>query len=202
MPGQQSPLDPDHSLARRSRRTRTRYEHGTPPPEAREPLDRLGGREPHSNRARERTPNFVSHAHEELVVTAVVVPELEDPDELPEAEEPEPPEGELEPDGLLVVEAAFAAAAFARAGSLPVTSWTRIPPELARNIVVATTATRVLITLIRRRRARSRSATKRFAPDLAEERGPDRSAAGGDGTSFGGASEGIITSKSELEEMR
>jgi hypothetical protein len=72
-------------------------------------------------------------AHEELVVTAVVVSELEepdelleepdeppeDPDELPESEDPD---AEPESDDLAAVVATFAAAAFARAGSLPVTS--------------------------------------------------------------------------------
>jgi hypothetical protein len=143
---------------------------------------------------------LLPQAHEDLVVTAVVVTELEEPDELPEAEEPdaEALDGEPEPDDLPAVEAA----AFARAGSLPVTSCTKIPPELARNIAVATATTRVRITLIRRLRARSRSATTRFAPDPAVERGPGRSAAGDNPARFGGSNEGIITSISERAEMR
>ena len=168
VPGQQTALDPDRSLARSARRTRARHEHLTPPPEAREPLDRLDSRELHSRRARERTPQLLPRAHEELVVTAVVLPELEEPDELPEVEEPdaEEPDFEPEPDDLPAVEATFAAAAFARAGSLPVTSCAKIPPELARNVAVTIATTRVRITLIRRFRVRSRSATERFAPDL------------------------------------
>jgi hypothetical protein len=138
-------------------------------------------------------------AHEELVVTAVAVPELEDPDDPPEVEEPvleeldferEPevdfelePEDlpeveatfavELEPDDLPATEATFtslAAAAFTRAGSLPVTSWIRIPPELARKIAVANATTRLRIALIRCLRSRSRSATRPSAPDPAAER--------------------------------
>jgi hypothetical protein len=107
-------------------------------------------------------------AHEELVVTAVAVPELEEPDDAPDVEELDV---EPEPDDLLVAEAVFAAAAFARAGSLPVTSCTKIPPEVARNIAVANATTRQRIALIRRLRARSRSATRPSAPDPAAERG-------------------------------
>jgi hypothetical protein len=145
----------------------------------------------------------LSRAHEELVVTAVVVPELEEPDEVLEVEEPdaEAVDGEPEPDDLLVIEAVFAAAAFARAGSLPVTSCAKIPPELARNIAVAIATTRVRITLIRRLRARSRSATAPLAPDPAVERGRGRSAAAGDTARFGESNEGIITSISERAEM-
>jgi hypothetical protein len=145
---------------------------------------------------------LLPQAHEDLVVTAVVVPELEEPDELPEAEEPdaEALDDEPEPDDLPAVEATFAA--FARAGSLPDTSCTKIPPELARNIAVAIATTRVRITLIRRLRARSRSATTPFAPDPAVERGPGRSAAGGDTARFGGSNEGIITSISERAELQ
>jgi hypothetical protein len=133
-------------------------------------------------------------AHEELVVTAVVVPELEEPDDVPEVEAPGVEELDVEPelDDLPAVEATFAA--FARAGSLPVTSWTRIPPELARNVAVATATTRVRITLIRRLRARSRSATTRFAPDPPAERGPGRSAPAGNTARFGESRGVIITS--------
>jgi hypothetical protein len=135
-------------------------------------------------------------AHEEPVVTAVVVPELEEPDELPEAEESDAEALEVEPelDDLLAVDATFAvlaAAAFARAGSLPVTSCTKIPPELARNIAVATATTRVRITLIRRLRARSRSATTRFARDPPAERGADGRATG-TGRARLGKSRGVI----------
>jgi hypothetical protein len=144
---------------------------------------------------------LLPQAHEELVVTAVVLPELEELDELPEVEEPdaEEPDFEPEPDDLPAAEATFAA--FARAGSLPVTSCAKIPPELARNNAVATATTRVRITLIRRRRARSRSATTRFAPDPPAERGPGRSAAGGNMERFGGSNEVIITSISGQSAM-
>jgi hypothetical protein len=104
-------------------------------------------------------------AHEELVVTAVVVPEFEEPDDAPEVEEPDMDELGVEPelDDLPAVEDTFAAAAFASAGSLPVTSCTKIPPELATNIAVAIATTRVRITLIRRLRAWIRSATRPLA---------------------------------------
>lgn len=160
-------------------------------------------------------------AHEELVVTAVAVAELEEPDDPPEVEAPvleeldferEPevdfelePEDlpeveatfavELEPDDLPAMEATFAslaAAAFARAGSLPVTSCSRIPPELARNNAVANATTRLRIALIRCLRARSRPATRPFAPDPVAGRGASRLAPGGNTARFGGSNEGII----------
>jgi hypothetical protein len=106
---------------------------------------------------------LLPQAHEELVVTAVGVLELEEPDELLEVEELDAKalDGELEPDDFVVVVAAavFAAAALASAGSWPVTSCAPIPPLLARKMAVAVATTRVRITLIRRLRARSRSAT-------------------------------------------
>jgi hypothetical protein len=144
-------------------------------------------------------------AHEELVVTAVVVPEPEDPDDVPEVEEPEvealdeDPGVDVEPelDDLAVVDATFAAlaaAAFARAGSLPVTSCTKIPPELARNNAVANATTRLRIALIRCLRARSRSATRPFAPDPAAERGIARPATGTGRASLEGSTAVIVTS--------
>jgi hypothetical protein len=138
-------------------------------------------------------------AHEELVVTAVAVPEFEEPADAPEVEEFDV---EPEPDDVLVVEAVFAAAAFARAGSFPVTSWTKIPPELARNNAVANATTRPRIALIRCLRARSRSATRPVAPDPAGERGRVRSAPGGDTAGFSGSSEGIVTSISGRAERQ
>ena len=137
-------------------------------------------------------------AHEELVVTAVVVPEPEDPDDVPD-EEPDVGAREDDPelDDLTVVEAtfaAFAAAAFARSGSLPVTSCTRIPPELARNNAVANATTRLRIALMRCLRARSRSATRPFAPDAAAERGIARPATGAGRASLEGAAGVIVTS--------
>jgi hypothetical protein len=147
---------------------------------------------------------LLAQPHEELVVTAVVVPELEEPDEVLEDEgsDAEALESEPEPDDLVVVETAFAAAAFASAGSLPVASCARIPPELARKIAVAVATTRVRITLIRRLRARSRSATTLIAPDPAVESGPGRPATGGNSSRFGGSKGCIITSISEGAEMR
>jgi hypothetical protein len=154
------------------------------------------------------------------VVTAVAVRELEDPDDAPEVEAPvleeldserEPevdfelePEDlpeveatfavELEPDDLLVAEAVFAAAAaaFARAGSLPVTSCTRIPPEVARKIAVANATTRQRIALIRCLRARSRSATRPSVPDPAAERRTARPVTGAGRASLEGT--GVIVS--------
>ena len=128
-------------------------------------------------------------AHEELVVTAVAVPELEDPDDAPDVEEFDV---EPEPDDLLVAEAIFAAAAFARAGSLPVTSCTKIPPEVARNIAVANATTRQRIALIRCLRARSRSATRPSAPDPGAERRIARPVTGAGRASLEGT--GVIVS--------
>jgi hypothetical protein len=132
-------------------------------------------------------------AHEELVVTAVAVPELEEPDDAPDVEELEV---EPEPDDLLVAEAVFAAAAaaFARAGSLPVTSCTKIPPEVARNIAVANATTRQRIALIRCLRARSRSATTPSAPDPAAERGIARPVIGAGRPSLAKSTGVIVTS--------
>jgi len=123
-------------------------------------------------------------AHEELVVTAVVVPEFEELDDVPDVEEPDAEELEDDPElddvppVVAATFAAFAAAAFASAGSLPVTSCSRIPPELARNNAVASARTRLRIALIRCLRARSRSATRPFAPGPAAERGIARPATG------------------------
>jgi hypothetical protein len=132
-------------------------------------------------------------AHEELVVTAVAVPELEEPDDAPDVEELDV---EPEPDDLLVAEAVFAAAAaaFARAGSLPVTSCTKIPPEVARNIAVANATTRQRIALIRCLRARSRSATTPSAPDPAAERGIARPVTGAGRASLEESAGVIVTS--------
>jgi hypothetical protein len=111
-------------------------------------------------------------AHDALVVTAVVWPELEEPDDALEVEELE---GEPEPDDVLAVEATVAAfAAFARAGSFPDTSCARIPPEVARKVAVAIATTRLRITLIRRSRARSLSATRPSAAGRGVERGAGR----------------------------
>ena len=135
-------------------------------------------------------------------MTAVVVPEPEELDDPPEVEGLDEPELEVEPelDDLLVVEAtfaAFAAAAFARAGSLPVTSCTKIPPELARNNAVANATTRLRIALIRCLRARSRSATRPFAPDPAAERGKARPVTGAGRASLEGSAAVIVTSISD-----
>jgi hypothetical protein len=138
-------------------------------------------------------------AHEELVVTAVVVPEFEELDDVPDVEEPDVEALEDDPElGDLPVAdatfAAFAAAAFARAGSLPVTSCAKIPPELARNNAVANATTRLRIALIRCLRARSRSATRSFAPDPAAERGTARPATGTGRALLEGSTAAIVTS--------
>ena len=118
---------------------------------------------------------------------------------MPDVEEPdaEALEDDPELDDLPVVDAtfaAFAAAAFARAGSLPVTSCTKIPPELARNNAVANATTRLRIALIRCLRARSRSATRPFAPDPAAERSITRPATGAGRASLEGSTGVIVTS--------
>jgi hypothetical protein len=117
-------------------------------------------------------------------VTGVALAEF---DELFDELEPGVPEVAPALEDLL--ELADLAAAFARAGSLPVTSWSRIPPELARNKDVAIATTRVRICLIRRLRARSRSATDRLVADLPVTRGGGLRAAGtgrASAESFGG----------------
>ena len=154
------------------------------------------------------------------------MPELEEPDDAPEVVAPvleeldferEPevdfelePEDlseveetftvELEPDDLPAMEATFAAlaaAAFTRAGSLPVTSWIRIPPELARNIAVANATTRLRIALIRCLRALSRSATRPCGPDPAAERRIARPVKGAGRASLE-KSAGIIVTSSRM----
>jgi hypothetical protein len=80
-------------------------------------------------------------------------------------------------DRVLAVDAtaaAFAAALFVSAGSLPETSCTRIPPDVARNVAVAIATTRRRITHIRRLRALRRSATRPLASDRAAERAGGR----------------------------
>jgi hypothetical protein len=79
---------------------------------------------------------------------------------------------------VVVLTAAVLAAALVRAGSWPVTSWRKMPPEAATNVAVARATTRVRITLIRCLRAFRRSATRSLAPDRAAERCADRRAAG------------------------
>jgi hypothetical protein len=124
-----------------------------------------------------RAPIFADH--DALVVTALAVPELEfaldDPDVEPELEA-------VLAFVVAVVAAAFAACAFAvaaavlaafasalaaftvaastSAGSFPVTSCTKIPPEVARNMAVAIAITRRRMTETLRLRALSRSATR------------------------------------------
>jgi hypothetical protein len=132
--------------------------------------------------------------HDARVVTAVALPELEleleEPDVVPEPEEPDVvPElaplddvvVEPELDPVLAVDAtaaAFAAALFTSAGSLPETSCTRIPPDVARSVAVAITTTRLRISHRRRLRALSRSATRPLASDWAGERPGGRGAPG------------------------
>ncbi len=99
-------------------------------------------------------------------MTGVALPELEAPLDVLELEAPE-----VEPALEDLLECDDLAAALAKAGSLPVTSCSRIPPELARNNDAAIATTRVRICLIRRLRARSRSATDRLVADRPVTRG-------------------------------
>jgi hypothetical protein len=101
------------------------------------------------------------------VVTAVAVPEpeLDEPDVAPD-DDAVAPMLALDVGAVAFaadVAAAVFAAALARAGSLPVASWTKIPPEVARNVAAATAATRRRIIATLRLRTRSRSATKPVA---------------------------------------
>jgi len=95
-------------------------------------------------------------------VTGVALPELEAALDVLEPEAPV-----VEPALEDLLDCVDLAAALARAGSLPVTSCSRIPPELASNSDAAIATTRVRICLIRRLRVRSRSATDRLVLGLA-----------------------------------
>jgi len=120
---------------------------------------------------REAAPSEITPDHDWVVVTAVALPELEveldEPDVVPELVAPDDAVFVAEPELLAagVVTAAGLAAAPARAGSLPVASCTKIPPEVARNVVAAIAATRHRICETRRLRALSRSATRPEATD-------------------------------------
>jgi hypothetical protein len=106
--------------------------------------------------------------HDWLVVTAVALPELEEPDVVPELVVPDDAVFVAEPAEVLaapvvaavVVTVAVLAAAAASAGSLPLASCTKIAPEVARNVVAAIATTRRRICETRRLRARRRSATR------------------------------------------
>jgi hypothetical protein len=132
-------------------------------------------------------------AHDALVVTAVGVAEVDEPEELEEAPEEELAVAvELTVTAVLALRAdltfrerdavatvvVFAAAFVVSAGSWPVASCTKIPPVVARNVAAASATTRVRITLTRCLRARRRSATRPLAPDRAAVRCTDRRAAG------------------------
>jgi hypothetical protein len=124
----------------------------------------------------------------------VALPELEldEPDVIPELV---PPDDAVvvEPEEVLaaVVAAAVLAAAAARAGSLPVASCTKIPPEVAKNVVAAIAATRRRICETRRFRARRRSATRPEAAGRVSGRAGGRRAAG-NGSAWVEASGGVI----------
>jgi hypothetical protein len=107
--------------------------------------------------------------------------ELEEPDVVPELVLPDDAAVAVEPEDVLaavVVTAAALAAALARAGSLPVASCTKIPPEVARNVVVAIAATRRRICETRCLRARRRSATRPVAAGRGAGRAAGRREAG------------------------
>ena len=115
------------------------------------------------------------------MVTALVLPEPEEPElELPEVVEPEEFDPELpelvepelvapevvepvdpelveaeEPVGDAVVELEL----WARAGSCPETSWTKITPQIKANVEAAIATVRLRIKPMRRRRAFSRAVT-------------------------------------------
>jgi hypothetical protein len=91
-------------------------------------------------------------------------PELEDPAPAPELLLPDDAVTIADPEAVLAaVVVAVLAVDVASAGSFPVTSCTKIPPEVARNIAVAMAATRRRICETRRLRARSWSDTTRAA---------------------------------------
>ena len=115
------------------------------------------------------------------MVTALVLPEPEEP-ELPEPEEPElelpelvepelvdpelvdpelvePVDPELVEPEEPVVGAAVELELWARAGSCPETSWTKITPQIKANVEAAIATVRLRIKPMRRRRAFSRAVT-------------------------------------------
>jgi hypothetical protein len=101
---------------------------------------------------------------------------------------------EVEPE-LDTVEATLVVftARVASAGSLPDTSCNMIPPEVARNIAAAIAAMRLRIALIRRLRARSRSATRPCAAGCGLARGAGlRAPPPGNGRAWLEASGGVI----------
>jgi hypothetical protein len=137
--------------------------------------------------------------HDWLVVTAVALPEpepeleLDEPDVVPELVLPDDAVFVVEPDGVLaaVVTVAVLAAVLARTGSLPVASCTKIPPEVARNVVAAIAATRRRICATRCLRACSRSATRPVAAGRVSARAAWRRGAG-DGSACVEAPTGVI----------
>jgi hypothetical protein len=92
--------------------------------------------------------------HDWLVVTAATCPEpeLEETDALPALALPDAAVAVVEPGEVLAGVVAVLAAVVARAGSFPVASCTKIPPEVTRNVVAATAATRRRICETRRLR--------------------------------------------------
>jgi hypothetical protein len=91
--------------------------------------------------------------------------ELEDEDDVPSEDVVEPVDADEAVDDALELPATVLAFR-ASAGSLPVTSCTKIPPEVARKVTAASPATRLRIARTRSRRARSRSATTNFGSGL------------------------------------
>ena len=112
------------------------------------------------------------------MVIGLVVPELEELGSVlvvpvpPVAEELEPEEAleEAEPEFAepeeLVVAAAVVLVLWARAGSWPETSWTKITPQTNANMDAAVASARLRIKATRRRRALSLDAAPARGPEL------------------------------------
>jgi hypothetical protein len=102
-----------------------------------------------------------------LVLPEPALPELEpvEPEEFepevpePEVVEPEEADPELVAPDEPVVDATVVLALWARAGSWPDTSWTKITPHTTANVAAAVASARLRIKVTRRRRAFSRAAT-------------------------------------------
>jgi hypothetical protein len=93
--------------------------------------------------------------------------EFDDEDDVPSEDVVEPVDADEAVDDALELPATVLVFR-ASAGSLPVTSCTKIPPEVTRKVATASPATRLRIACTRARRARRRSATTVCGSGLGE----------------------------------
>jgi hypothetical protein len=188
VPRQQLILCEQRRLAGTAVRTGARNENRAAAAKARKPLDCLGAREVHVYLPTIQAHDWDLPGHDELVDTEEG--ELEDElcVEVEPAELVEPALDVVDEALVVDVEAAFRSAERTSAGSLPVTSWTRIPPVVERKIAIAIAMILRRSAKIRRRWARSRSA----ATARLSGRARPRAAAGGAERAWVGASAGVM----------